>query len=110
MLTTIEIPGLYVQPDTGMFRVFDHVLAEAIGHHDNSLTLKLTNPTRFDVEVKVLCEPSTACSQPLALNALLGARTVRIPAVGSVIETFQTNEIAAPDRPAFLLDFRLTAC
>ncbi|MCX6872882.1 MAG: hypothetical protein NTW21_03600 [Verrucomicrobia bacterium] len=99
MLTTIEIPGLYVQPDTGMFQVFDHVLAEAIGHHDNSLTLKLTNPTRFDAEVKVLCEPSTACNQPLALNALLGTRTVCIPAGGSVIEAFRTNETAAPEIP-----------
>ena len=99
MLTTIEIPGLYVQPDTGTFHVFDHVLAEAIGHHDDELTLKLTNPTRFDAEVKVLCEPSTVCNQPFALNALLGKRTVRIPAGGSVVEAFRTHEAAAPGTP-----------
>ncbi|MEI7899816.1 MAG: hypothetical protein WCK89_06155 [bacterium] len=91
MLTTMEIPGLYVQPDTGFFRVFDHVLAEAIGHHDNSLTLRLTNPTRFDAEVKVLCEPSAACAQPLGLNVLFDSRIVPIPAGGSVLETFQES-------------------
>jgi hypothetical protein len=99
MLTTIEIPGLYVQPDTGMFHVFDHVLAEAIRHHDDSLTLKLINPTRFDAEVKVLCEASTSCARPLELNALLGVRTVRIPAGGSVIEAFRTLETGAPELP-----------
>ena len=99
MLTTIEIPGLYVQPDTGLFHVFDHILAEAIGHHDSELTLKLSNPTRFDAEVKVLCEASTNRNQPLALNVLLGARTVRIPAGGSVVEVFLTHETAAPDSP-----------
>jgi hypothetical protein len=97
MLTTMEIPGLYVQPDTGMFHVFDHVEAEALGHHDGALTLKLTNPTRFDAEVRVLCEPSTACKQPLGLNMLLGTRIVRIPAGGSVIESFRTCGTPAPD-------------
>jgi hypothetical protein len=88
MLTTLEIPGLYVQPDTGFFRVFDHIRAESISFGENGLVLKLTNPTRFDAEVKVLCEPSAACAKPLDLNALLGVRTVRIPAGGSVLETF----------------------
>ncbi len=97
MLTTIEIPGLYVQPDTGMFHVFDHVLAEAIDHHNGALELKITNPTRFDADVTVMCEPSTACAQPLELNALLGVRTVRIPAGGSVIEIFRTCETPTPD-------------
>jgi len=89
MLTTMEIPGLYVQPDTGLFQVFDHVLAETIGHHEDSLTLNLTNPTRFEAEVKVLCEPSTSCARPLELNALLEAPTVRIPAGGNSIESFR---------------------
>ena len=89
MLTTMEIPGLYVQPDSGFFQVFDHVLAETIGHHNDSLTLNLTNPTRFDAEVKVLCEASTSCARPLELNALLEAPTIRIPAGGNSIESFR---------------------
>jgi hypothetical protein len=89
MLTTMEIPGLYVQPDTGLFHVFDHILAETIGHDHDSLILQLSNPTRFDAEVKVLCEASASCARPLELNALLGARTVCIPVGGSVIEAFR---------------------
>lgn len=97
MLTTMEIPGLYVQPDTSFFQVFDHIRAESVSHGEDGLVLKLTNPTRFDAEVKVLCEPSSACAKPLDLNALLGVRTVRIPAGGSVLETFRTCETQTPD-------------
>lgn len=88
MLTTMEIPGLYVQPDTGYFCAFDHIIVEKVGHAGGVLQLKLTNPTKFDAEIKVLCEPSTACKTPLGLNALFGKRTVRVVAGQSVIEEF----------------------
>ena len=88
MLTTIEIPGLYVQPDTGFLCAFDHIVAEKVSHAGTKLKLKLTNPTKFDAEVKLLCEPSTACQQPLGLNALFGCRTVRLGAGKSVVEEF----------------------
>ena len=54
MLTTMEIPGLYVQPDTGCFYVFDHIIAQKVDHNGAVLRLKLTNPTRFEAELKVL--------------------------------------------------------
>jgi hypothetical protein len=88
MLTTMEIPGLYVQPDTGFFCAFDHIVAEQGSHAGGKLQLKLTNPTPFDAEVKVLCESSAACKRLLGLNALFGARTLRIPAGQTVLEEF----------------------
>jgi hypothetical protein len=88
MLTIMEIPGLYVQPDTGFYCVFDHIQAELCDRGDNSVTLKLSNPTQFDAAVKVLCETSTACAKPLGMNALWGVRVVRIPHGESVTETF----------------------
>ncbi|MEI8375067.1 MAG: hypothetical protein WCJ35_19760 [Planctomycetota bacterium] len=88
MLTIMEIPGLYVQPDTGFFCVFDHIQSELLERDAHGVRLKLTNPTQFDAEVKVLCEPSTACARPLGLNTLFGARIVCVPAGKSVVETF----------------------
>jgi hypothetical protein len=88
MLTTMEIPGLYVQPDTGFFCAFDHIIAEKVGPAGPALKLKLTNPTKFDATVKVLCEPSAACGRPLGLNALFGARTIQVPAGHSVVADF----------------------
>jgi hypothetical protein len=88
MLTDSEIPGLYVQPDSGFFCVFDHIKAERISHADGILKLRLTNPTKFDAEVKVLCEASARCRQPLDLNALYGAPVLQIAAGESQVETF----------------------
>jgi hypothetical protein len=38
--------------------------------------------------VKVLCEPSTACRQPLGLNALFGAQTIHVAPGQSVVRDF----------------------
>jgi hypothetical protein len=80
MLTTWEIPGLYVQPETGFYCVFDHIIATRLRHSDGKLWLQLTNPTRFDAEVKVLNESAAARQQPLAMNALLDAPVIILPA------------------------------
>jgi hypothetical protein len=92
-LTIAEIPGLYVQPDTGFYCVFDNIQADLVQRGTRvspaqAVTLKLTNPTAFDADMTVFCEPSTACARPLDLNALLGARTIHIPAGTSITETF----------------------
>ncbi len=88
MLTAMEIPGLYVQPDTGFFRVFDHVIAERDDAPRGTLRLKLTNPTAYDAEVRVLCEDAAACRHPLGLNALLDASVIRVGAGQSVAVDF----------------------
>ncbi|MCX6873502.1 MAG: hypothetical protein NTW21_06800 [Verrucomicrobia bacterium] len=88
MLTTIEIPGLYVQPDTGFFHAFDHVEVTRIRHAEGRLALKLSNPTGFDATIKVLCESSAGRCLPLKLNALFGVRQFRVPAGESVVAEF----------------------
>ena len=56
MLTISQLPGLYVQPDTGVFTAFDSIRAEKISHAKGVLWLRLTNPTKFAADVKVLAE------------------------------------------------------
>jgi hypothetical protein len=86
MLTAVEIPGLYVQPDTGFVHVFDHLIVNEVTRLNGSVRVKLTNPTQFDADIKVLCEPSTACQQPLGLNPLYSSPRIHILA-GSTVET-----------------------
>lgn len=82
MLTTMEIPGLYVQTDLPMAVAFDHVdvsLPEPRG--EGRLAVRVANPTAFDAEVKVLIETSQdARIRPLKANALWGCPVIRIPA------------------------------
>jgi len=79
MLTTAEIPGIYVNKDKGRVVVFDHVEASL---DSNGKKLIIRNPTKFDARVKVLCETTEQASRPLGIWTLKNARTVDIPAAG----------------------------
>jgi len=70
MLTYVEVPGLYVQPDTGFFRAIDHVEASLKENNHARLVLRLVNPTAFDASVKVLAENLPEMSRPLGQNYL----------------------------------------
>lgn len=58
LLTAAQLPGLYVQPDKGLFAVLDNIQVEKIGQAKRKLNLRLTNPTKFPADVKVLSESS----------------------------------------------------
>ena len=60
MLTYLETPGVYANPDTGLVCVSDHVNA----WWDNG-TLWIENPTSFPATVKVMIETETERAQPL---------------------------------------------
>ncbi len=76
MLTTVELPGLYAQVDTGMLCVIDHVDARITARDDDAMTVAVANPTRFDARVRVFAETSTA-----ATTILGQAAAVRWPVI-----------------------------
>ncbi len=71
MLTYIEVPGLYVQPDTGLVRAIDNIEAETISCHRDGVDVRLSNPTNYNADIRTLIELSARCSMPLGQNALL---------------------------------------
>ena len=80
MLTYVEIPGLYVQPDSGFYRAIDHVDVLAKENTPQRLVLEVTNPTAFAAEVKVLAENSADAFRPLGQNYLWNCRRLEVPA------------------------------
>ena len=81
MLTAVEIPGLYLQPDTGLLAVFDHVDAVVVARDAGGVTLRVTNPTAFDAAVKLLVETAAdAAGRPLGQNALFGRPVLELKA------------------------------
>lgn len=84
-LTVMELPGLYVQTDTGFVHAIDHINVEVVSREDDGLNLALTNPTCYDAEVRILSE-----TFDLARRTMLGQMsvadlpTVKIPAAGTV--------------------------
>jgi hypothetical protein len=71
MLTTIEIPGLYVQPDRSLVVAIDHITAEIVSDDAEKLVIEVGNPTALPAFVRLLSESSTAALHPLPENALL---------------------------------------
>ena len=78
MLTYVEVPGLYVQPDTGLVCAIDHVNAAVEETYPDRLVVRVTNPTAFPAAVRTLVENSAATARPLGQNALWGCPQVRL--------------------------------
>jgi hypothetical protein len=85
LLTVTQLPGLYVQPDTGTFAAFDNIHVEKLSHAHGVIKLRLTNPTQFPADVKLLVESSHAALQPLSFLTPKGGRAIHLDA-GAVSE------------------------
>lgn len=59
MLTTIELPGVYIQKDKGLVTAFDNVVTEVISNTADSLVVKFSNTTPTDAIVTLMVENST---------------------------------------------------
>jgi len=75
MLTTIEIPGFYVQPDKSLIVAFDNITAEIISDKAKEIVVRLTNPTPALATVKIFSETSRAAKKSLPENYLFSCRT-----------------------------------
>jgi hypothetical protein len=71
LLTWCEVPGLYVQPDTGIVCALDNINARVMDRSGSVLKVKLSNPTKFTARVRVLSESSADARRPLEWNSLL---------------------------------------
>lgn len=71
MLSHTELPGLYVQPDTGLLEVLDHVDARVLSFDGERVELEVTNPTTFPANLKLLCETAAqAAAGPLPAHRM----------------------------------------
>ncbi len=72
LLTVWEVPGIYVDPQTGRCVTFDHVDAVLEGS-----TLHISNPTQFDARISVHVEPGAG---PLGSSFTYGLPSVQVRA------------------------------
>lgn len=59
MLTTIEVPGIYIQKDKGLVTAFDNIVTEVVSNTSDSLVVKFSNTTPADAVVTLMVENST---------------------------------------------------
>jgi len=85
LLTILDFPGIYAQPDTGLVACFDHVEAVWLPASAASTpTLEIRNPTSFDAEVVLFTETSAATQHPWDQDWRSHSATVIIPANGVI--------------------------
>lgn len=59
MLTYLEIPAAYIQPDTSFVYTFDHLICKVIKDDEKELAVSFVNPTQRDAIYRVLVENSS---------------------------------------------------
>jgi hypothetical protein len=82
MLTCTDLPGIYIQPDTGLIRCLDHV--EACWESAARQILVVKNPTRFPATVRLFVEDSGQTFQQLPVNFAEHLPGIAIPKGGVV--------------------------
>ena len=81
MLTTIEVPGIYIQTDKNLVVPFDNVITKLVKSGKNTLTIAVTNPTPADASIKIFTEKSSdAATKMLGENVLYGSQTLLVKA------------------------------
>lgn len=78
MLSFIELPGVYVQPDKSYICAIDNVEAEIVQDKPRLLKVKLTNPTRADASIRLFVESSNQAHAPLGENVLKGGKIINL--------------------------------
>jgi len=78
MLTYIELPGVYVQPDKSYICAIDNVEAKIIVDKPRTLTVKITNPTRAEAKVRLFVESSEQVRIPFGENVLKDGPTISL--------------------------------
>lgn len=79
LLTASELPGLYLQTDTGIMQVLDHVDVGIVERSGNEVVLEAKNPTTFEAVLRVFAETSgDARSKKLGMTPMTDCPLVKI--------------------------------
>ncbi len=76
LYTFAELPGVYVEKDGRVLEVLDHIEAERVG----ASKLRLTNPTAYEADVRLLVESVVERVRPLPMNPGTQYRRERLAA------------------------------
>ncbi|WNR42757.1 hypothetical protein [Paenibacillus roseipurpureus] len=93
MLTYVEVPGLYVQSDSGFVAAIDHIDYEMKENTDDRLILNVINPTNYKAKIKVFEETSLSMNRILGQNGLFGCRHVELEPQSSLELVFEKADL-----------------
>lgn len=80
MLTSVELPSIYLDTELKKCYSFDHLQAEIVSVNENFVTLKVKNPTKIKSDFKLLVESKAMKAMGWKENKLLNAKTYSLKA------------------------------
>ncbi len=89
MLSYIELPGLYIQPDKLFLCAIDNIEAQIVKDRPEAITVKITNTTKSEAKVRLFVESSKQAQGPLGENALWNKSVVILKPGNSCQMTFK---------------------
>ena len=89
MLTTIEVPGIYIQKDKGLVTAFDNVTTKVIENNNSVLTISISNPTPTDANVSIMVENSNDAIKVMGENMVRDLQKIPLKSGESKTITFK---------------------
>lgn len=87
MLTYSDIPGVYIQKDTGYICVMDNIEAEVMEKTADSVKIRLYNNTAFPANIKLYIESSKEMDVILGEYPLQNCTYMELPSNSSRVLT-----------------------
>ncbi|MFP5039915.1 hypothetical protein [Parasediminibacterium sp. JCM 36343] len=78
MLTTIEVPGIYIQKDKGLVVAFDNVATNIVKDTKEELVVSVTNTTPLDASISIMEETSKAAKQVMGENKVRDLKRIQL--------------------------------
>jgi hypothetical protein len=89
MLTTIELPGIYIQKDKGLVTAFDNVITKIIQNDKAMLMVNISNPTPVDATVSLMVENSTDAVKVMGENRVRDLQKIQLKSGENKTITFE---------------------
>ena len=80
ILMSMELPGVYLRPESRKLYVFDHIEAKILEYTKTGTILSLRNPTRYDASVSLLAEREKQAAAPLSYTAFINWPKLKVKA------------------------------
>ena len=64
-LTNTEVPGIYINVDSGKLLAFDNIEAKILKNSAKTIEILLKNPTKQDAEVKIFVDNNHSAAKPI---------------------------------------------
>jgi hypothetical protein len=84
MLMALELPGIYLQTDTKLLQVFDHVEANVVKSEDTGVVLSVENKTAYDASVSLFAETSKRAAKPMGYTEFVNWPRLNVKAGESI--------------------------